>query len=60
MLYNKIFDQLDRIKALAFNARTVGNLPHNHPVEISKPLPEEEEKGHSSYSQDKEVLSTKS
>lgn len=31
MLYNKIFD---RNKTLAFNARTVGNLPHNHPVEL--------------------------
>lgn len=44
MLYNKIFDQSDRIKILAFNARTVGNLPHNHPVEIFKPLPKEKEK----------------
>lgn len=32
MLYNKLFD---RNKTLAFNARTVGNLPHNHPVELS-------------------------
>lgn len=32
MLYNKIFD---RNKTLAFNARTVGNLQHNHPVELS-------------------------
>lgn len=44
MLYNKIFDQSDRIKTLAFNARTVGNLPHNHPIEIFKPLPKEKEK----------------